>query len=223
MLNLFDRQFKAIVLLGGELDSSFYNNLLKQTSVPLFAADGGAEFLFRQQIIPQLIMGDFDSLSPEAKAWFEGKTTLQEFPREKDLSDAELLFHYLDEFLQGEPFLVLGAGGGRWDHFLFNISLIERFPQAVYRDPKQVLMYLPEGESHLPLKNLGVDTFSLLPITSRLKVKIEGAHFPIKQAREVRWGETLLLSNSPSDAELVSIGLEGDGCLLHLHFRTQKK
>lgn len=217
MHKFFDRQFKAIVLLGGELDSS-YSSFLKHAPVPIFAADGGAEFLYQHQIIPKLIMGDFDSLSLEAREWFDGKTQMQEYPRDKDLSDAELLFIYLDDYLQGEPFLVLGAGGGRWDHFLFNISLIERFPQAVYCDREQALLYLPQGEHQLAMKDMGVNTFSLLPISSKLTVKIEGAHFPILQDREVKWGETLLLSNTPSDAPFVRITLKTQGCLLHVHY-----
>lgn len=39
----------------------------------MIAADSGMEFLRRNEIVPQVIIGDFDSVSKETLEWFQKK------------------------------------------------------------------------------------------------------------------------------------------------------
>lgn len=216
MLKLFDLQFKAIALLGGDLSSTCLE-IIKHSTLPVYAADSGAEILYQNQIVPKLVLGDFDSLSVAALAWFTECTEVKVYPVEKDLSDGELLLEVMTESLGNGPVLIMGAGGGRWDHLLFNVFLLERFKQSVIFDDGQYLIFLEKGVHSFAMNEEMIDTFSLIPLSDNILVRIEGARYPIKALKDVSRQNTLLLSNKPDHDETnVEIEIVKGGCLLSL-------
>ena len=82
------------------------------------AVDSGAKWCFEAGVIPDLLVGDLDSLDPEiAEAFKEQSVQTIAFPSEKDASDLELA---LEEILdRGFTDLVAtNVIGGRIDHEL---------------------------------------------------------------------------------------------------------
>lgn len=85
----------------------------------VIAADGGYTHLCKQNITPNLLLGDFDSYEGSLPCGIE---TLR-YPIEKDETDMYLA--YLEGKKRGyTDFLIYGALGGRLDHTLANISLL---------------------------------------------------------------------------------------------------
>lgn len=84
----------------------------------IICADGGYDYAVDADLIPDLLIGDFDSIKaiPENVA----KITL---PVEKDVTDAVAAFN--EGVKQGfASFVLFGGTGGRFEHTFANISLM---------------------------------------------------------------------------------------------------
>ena len=91
----------------------------------LIAADKGLEFFITAGITPDLIVGDFDSLSSEGKAYMEKlpQTSISRLKPEKDDSDTQSAVNLA--ISQGaKDILILGGTGTRLDHVMANLGLL---------------------------------------------------------------------------------------------------
>lgn len=86
----------------------------------VIAADSGFDHASALELKVDLVVGDFDSISPKARL---GQVATEVHPRDKEHSDLELA---LDAALvRGTTDLVvLGGGGGRLDHLLVNAAVL---------------------------------------------------------------------------------------------------
>jgi thiamine pyrophosphokinase len=121
-----DRQTKkrAIVFVNGEFKLSPHVQHLIQPDSYIIAVDGGVRHAFDMGVIPHIIIGDLDSLTPEdltqAKA---ANIPFLQFSPQKDETDLELALRHASEQGLTDIFL-LGASGGRLDHSLANLFLL---------------------------------------------------------------------------------------------------
>lgn len=119
---------KAFVFLNGELDidAETCRSLVSEKDY-VFCADGGANHVKTLGIVPDLVMGDMDSVGDETREWLKGNNVeMRIFPREKDCSDTELLLDHI--FNEGfRDISVFAATGGRIDHQLANQLLLEKY------------------------------------------------------------------------------------------------
>lgn len=127
----------------------------------IIAADGGYDKCREYGLVPDLLIGDLDSLHTALQT----DTAVVKLPTEKDVTDtdaavAQGLAHGCGEFI------LLGCAGGRPDHTLANISLMKRLSLEGIR----VTMYgtghtytaVTDGTLSLPAKEKGyVSVFSL--------------------------------------------------------------
>jgi thiamine pyrophosphokinase len=116
----------VFVVSGGELgDPAFLREqAAKAAPVAVICADGGARHLDAAGIVPNLIVGDMDSLDSASQAYYEAKgSRIIRHSRRKDETDTELA---LREAFRMEPaeVWIWGALGHRIDHALANISLL---------------------------------------------------------------------------------------------------
>ena len=91
----------------------------------LIAADKGLEFFITAGITPDLVVGDFDSLSPEGKAYMEKlpQTSIRRLKPEKDDSDTQSAVN-LAVSQGAKDILILGGTGTRLDHVMANLGLL---------------------------------------------------------------------------------------------------
>jgi len=117
---------KAYIFANGEL--SQYENVKSGICQGdfLVAADGGSRHLNRMGLIPDLLIGDLDSIDPDYLVSLESSyTIIEKAPKEKDETDLELaIIAVVKCGLQ--VIRIAGALGGRIDHTLGNISLLLR-------------------------------------------------------------------------------------------------
>lgn len=112
----------VIVGAGGNVDELVLAHL-RQANL-IVAADGGADPLVSLDVLPQIVIGDFDSLSPKAADILseKGCRFIRVAP-EKDETDMELAVRYALE--QGaKEITLLGSLGGRIDHTFANLLLL---------------------------------------------------------------------------------------------------
>ena len=133
----------TVVVSGGNIQVDFALDFLKklkketnrntstQTStshgkaLQLIAADKGLEFFITAGITPDLIVGDFDSLSSEGKAYMEKlpQTSIRRLKPEKDDSDTQSAVN-LAISRGAKDILILGGTGTRLDHVMANLGLL---------------------------------------------------------------------------------------------------
>ncbi|MCG1012005.1 thiamine diphosphokinase [Tepidanaerobacter sp. GT38] len=179
---------KAVVLAGGKIEN--YDKVKKYLceSSLIICADSGIEHAFNMGIIPDLLVGDMDSISPEAAAKVQ-KLGIEKhtYPSEKDYTDTELA---IDIALSKgvREVILLGGLGDRPDHSLANIYLMVNFKRQgldLKLAGEKWEMFLIDKVTEVSGKK--GDILSLIPITSEaIGVETEGLYYPLK-------GETLLM------------------------------
>ncbi len=178
-----DNNRKFLIIAGGEcacelMLDSVGRPFLEEASRDAFiiAADSGYDTALRLGLVPRLLVGDMDSIISAP----EGVDTLR-VKAEKDDTDTMLALSIALE--QGaEQITVIGGGGGRADHWLSNIfmleSLSDRGVDAVLWDGLNRLRVLCDGEAALP--DIG-GYFGVLALTD-CRVSLTGCKYPTENA-----------------------------------------
>jgi thiamine pyrophosphokinase len=155
---------------------------------------------------PDVVIGDFDSLAGRVLEGRGGPICV-ECP-EQDTTDAEKALLYLAGLDYAEAVL-LGATGGRVDHTVHNLHLVERFADRLrvcVADPQHDIVRVGPGETvtwMLPPRTL----FSLLPLAGPATgVTLSGARWPLANAT-LRAGGPATVSNRVAEPVLMlSVG-----------------
>lgn len=117
---------KTIIVSGGPLQDEFVKKVIEENEgAYIIGADKGVEFLYRNKIMPQYIVGDFDSIAPEIIDYYRNETEvpIREYNPIKDASDTEIAIR-LGITLGSRSIILLGATGGRVDHLWANIQTL---------------------------------------------------------------------------------------------------
>ncbi|MDO5337736.1 MAG: thiamine diphosphokinase [Eubacteriales bacterium] len=118
--------FDAVIISGGNIEEDFALDFLeKNKGALLAAADGGLRFYDRNNLTPQLAVGDFDSVPEELVQKFEqnGKTEVLRLCPQKDDADTQSLLKILVS--RGvRKCALLGGTGTRLDHVFANLELL---------------------------------------------------------------------------------------------------
>lgn len=168
----------------------------------VMCADGGIGLAERAGFSPDFYIGDGDSGGKP-----EPNVTSVVLPAEKDLTDLQAAYEYARD--HGFRTVVFTAcTGGRQDHHLTNLALLERAWEDGVRawilDPWNEIRYHPGGPLGLP--ETGYRYFSILPMDRRLRnVRITGGKYPL-DAAEVCRGDSLTVSNEAAGAVTIEIG-----------------
>jgi len=201
---------RAILFINGELtgNKNFYLNYIKATD-QVVCADGGANHAYNLGIIPDLILGDLDSISSETLEYYQQQQVeFAQYPVAKDKTDTQLILEKLLEV--GYKEIIIFAGlGGRLDHTLANLYLLE-FSTKV---ETKIKFITPQASIELVYQEkILIDkidkTLSLLPLSDEVTgVYLEGFKYGLEDANFKR-GNTLGLSNivtkSPAKIKLAS-------------------
>ena len=107
-------------LLVGELDRAAV-----EAADLLVAVDGGADALARVGLVPSLLVGDLDSISPEALADLRSRgVEVLDLPTAKDETDTEAALRLAIERGATRITVFNALGGPRLDHLLGNLLLL---------------------------------------------------------------------------------------------------
>ena len=168
----------ALLIGNGECPSP---TLLQQLAAQvnfILAADGGAQKAAAAGIMPDKIIGDFDSLSTR-HAW--PKEKLLRIPRQ-DNTDLEKALDYLQDN-HFTAVTIVGGTGGRWDFSIGNF--LSAYP---YLD-KMDICFVADGWKIYPLIKPAQKTVrpgtrvSLIPVSPCQNVTLKGLKYPLANAR----------------------------------------
>ena len=183
---------------------------------PCYCADAGADLCYLAEVVPDVLIGDMDSLSEETRSWLQDAGVPEMvYPSEKDYSDTQLAAEALFEQGIGEIILI-GALGGRMDHELANMMLLVTYGRQgkslVFWDDINRMRYIGPGSHRLDRVTgyVGIVPFS----DEGMQLSIEGMYYPLKDTA-VPFGESRLISNVFDKEDMAHIDIEyGDGVLV---------
>lgn len=178
---------KSIVIIsGGELNEEFALSVLKKEGANcVIGVDRGMEFLYKNQISPNYIVGDFDSVNQDIADYYRNQTNvpIREYNPVKDASDTEIAVR-LAMTLGCSRLLILGATGGRIDHLWANVQILT-IPFRAGIDA-QILdtrnrIRLIGGDTVLKKSEMYGPYFSVFPLGNEIfGFNISGAKWPLK-------------------------------------------
>lgn len=117
---------KYLIVSGGDIPDEFAERVVMNGGFEVIvAADRGMEFLYRAKFLPDIIVGDFDSVDEEILDYFRGQQQIDVCarPAEKDDTDTECAIR--EAIARGaKEITIIGATGTRIDHMLGNIALL---------------------------------------------------------------------------------------------------
>lgn len=122
---------RFIIIANGDIrDYDWHRSQIREGDY-VVCADGGVGHALAMGIVPQLVMGDFDSAPAAVMEGLDPTRCRREhFPAEKDATDTELVLAWC---LANDPeeILMMGVLGSRLDHSLANIFLLARIPENI--------------------------------------------------------------------------------------------
>lgn len=120
---------KSIVVLGGPLDlipADFFVQIkhkkISDPTLKVIGVDHGNIALLNNNIVPDVSVGDYDSLSyPEQQKLEANVSDIRYAKTEKDFTDSEFGINVAIADFKSSEVLVYGSTGGRIDHLLVNL------------------------------------------------------------------------------------------------------
>lgn len=176
---------KGVIISGGTIEDAFALKMLKEKAPEyVIGVDSGLNFLYRNQVKPTHIVGDFDSIEPRIIQYYKEETTIpiREFNPVKDATDTEIAVRLAVE-LGIQELWILGATGTRLDHVFGNIQILqialEQGMRAWIVDPYNRIS-LWEKEARLTETDSFGPYFSIFPFGEVVEdVSIRGAKYPL--------------------------------------------
>jgi len=172
------------IIANGRIDDD--NKILSKINRHhyIIAADGGASHCFRLKVIPDLIIGDFDSIGDDAMLAFS-KVPKMQFLKDKDETDLELAI--IQAFLiNPEKVTLFAATGNRVDHTLVNLHILRRFASKLLIETENETIFAlnPEVSANsFEIKTEVGQTISFLPIgNDATGVTTKGLKWELKDA-----------------------------------------
>ncbi|RHW36454.1 thiamine diphosphokinase [Neobacillus notoginsengisoli] len=161
--------------------------------------DRGTAVLLERGINPYAAFGDFDSVTEEELAFIKTSIhNLRKVKPEKDETDMELALEWA---VQQNPRMIrlFGATGGRIDHFLANLQLMQRYNEKQYAPELKMIdirntVYIKSAGTYQVKKDEN-KYISFLPGTSDVSgLTLKGFKYPLEN-RHIPKGSTLCISN----------------------------
>jgi thiamine pyrophosphokinase len=209
---------KTVIISGGKAPSRELLEKEMEDATALVCVDSGGNCLSELGIAPDYLVGDFDSIRPEAYEFIKGtKCRILEYPKDKDFTDTELALE-LAIRLDSNQIVFLGSTGTRLDHVIGNLGLLRACVHnginALLKDDNNMIMMT---DKPVKLKAEPGTTFSLQAFSGTVEnLTIRGARFPLKEYR-LKIGDPLTISNRFLEEE-VEIEFT-DGLLMVMYSR----
>lgn len=192
----------ALILANGSAPSkSLLNRHLADADV-FICADGGANAAAKLGVVPDLIIGDLDSIHPATVKKFSGVTARRIADQNSTDLEKALTWSHKNGY---KAVRVLGATGGRLDHTVGNLSALVKFSRKC-----TVTFHDADGDIYVVGTERNFDvpagtTVSLLPMTLCEGVMTRGLKWELRYeslALGQREGTSNLVVSSPVTIKL---------------------
>jgi thiamine pyrophosphokinase len=200
------QSFEGVTLVGGGPVSKAELALSRRFAPRMVAADGGADHCLRNGLHPEAVIGDFDSISPQARAVIPPRQLHR--VDDQDTTDFDKALRSI-----AAPFvLALGFAGARMDHGLavFNALVRHADRPCIVIGPRDLVFHAPPNLRLRMHVGDRVSLFPMAPVTGRSS----GLHWPINGIPFAPAGQ-VGTSNRASLRD-VNLAFDGPGMLVIL-------
>jgi thiamine pyrophosphokinase len=174
---------RCLIISGGVFQPlPYYQELAKKADF-IICADGGARYTALLDIIPDLVVGDFDTLTlQELDGLIRNGVKTISYSSEKDFTDTHIAL--LEALERGYSKIdIIAALGGRVDHTIANIMLLAlpsaQEAQIRILDEKQELFLVRHS---IVLQGRIGETISLFPLSDCVEgINTKGLKYPLLQ------------------------------------------
>ena len=220
----------TIIVSGGDIQSDFALYFLKKNiekagreNIRLIAADRGLEFFLDYLILPDVVIGDFDSLSEDGKNFLEmqnedipyggvlewnlqkGEGKVVEVVRlrpETDDSDTQSAMNYAIQN-GAKEIVILGVTGNRVDHLMANFGLLilaqKQDTEVALADRYNYMKLIPSGTILKKAEQFG-KYVSFFPLGGDVTgLTLEGFKYPLDKYHLTTADSGLTVSNEISE------------------------
>ena len=181
-----EKSAQEILLIGGGRFPSENYFLQLAENRKIFCIDRGIKLCHGLNILPEILLGDFDSAEKIFVDWAaENKVKIIRHPIEKDFTDTQLALDYLGENFKNFSVILTGAFGGRSDHLFSTIFSCANFKSKIFlADENEIIFYLHGGESTIVNFSKKPVAVSILPVTKICEgVNTENLHWELNDAK----------------------------------------
>ena len=186
------------IFANGPNQNNLKSEITQKVPDLIIAADGGANHCLDVGILPDIVVGDLDSISETSRANLPPKQVeIIKFPTRKDATDLELALDLAME--KGGNQIVIFAGlGGRWDMSFSNVMLAasEKYKEMhVSLSAENSHLHILHANRKLALRGKSGQTISLIPLSQEAKgITLSGFEYPLKN-ETIQFGNSRGLSN----------------------------
>ena len=202
---------RALVITGGHVLPSQIKEVMACYDFDIkIGVDHGIDYMAESDVIPDIILGDFDSCEPDILKYYEEKDIEKiVFPDKKNMTDTQLAFELMVERTM-EEVVVLGAMGSRQDHTLANLMLMAHYGKIfnlIYLDGSNKIEL---AKNYQNIKKGSYKYISLLPLSEKaVGVSISGVKYPLNKAT-LKSTSSYGISNEITEATATLWVEEGD-------------
>lgn len=189
---------RFVIITGGECDTRGIS-LADAENAFVIAADSGYDTAKKLGVRPDLLVGDMDSIKD-----LPTDVELYRVKSEKDDTDT-MLAAEIARSRGADEIVIIGGGGGRADHFLSNVFLLESLwtdgIKAELCDGVNVIRFVCDETVRIP-KRRGY--FGLIALED-CTVTAEGCKYPLKDTPLQRRHPYAVSNEVTSDEAVVSV------------------
>lgn len=175
---------KGLIISGGNKvkRETLFENIEDRYIV---VADGGIKNLIGTDIIPDEVLGDFDSIDEEGKSFIEkNNIKIEKYPSRKDFTDTELCLEVL--LKKGAvDIIILGATGTRLDHMFSSMFLLERLKKesvaGKFIDDYNEVSFI--SNETVEVKKNKYKYLSIVPVSKEVCLTLNGTEYEVENLK----------------------------------------
>lgn len=208
----------TLIVTGGNINTEFLKGTLEKTEFEtIIAVDKGLEALNKINVMPNYIIGDFDSVNKATLNQYENKNIeITYLKPEKDFTDTHMAIKLAIE-KRAKHITIIGATGTRMDHTLANIHVLNEalqnnVPTEIINENNRIMLINRKVKL---IKNTNYKYVSIIPLTTKITgVTLKGFKYNIENAT-INLGESIGVSNEQIEQEALIEIKEGIAILIY--------
>lgn len=177
---------KYLIVSGGTISENFLTYMVKNGGFDvILAADAGMKALYRDHVLPDIIVGDFDSVHRDTLEYFHDKEQIEICMLNPEKDDTDTEYAIREAIRRGaREIVVVGATGTRIDHVLGNICLLgigleEQVEICLADEHNRIRMI--DKPLKIKKKNQFGKYVSLIPFSDKVEgVTLQGFKYPLQ-------------------------------------------
>ena len=184
---------KCIILANGNPPKKKVISFFRKNSFnTLICADGGANSALQMSLVPDVIIGDLDSISSEALKNFRTESKIIQLKRQNDTDVEKCLKYAIKSGF--DKVILMGVTGNRLDHIFCNLGIVFKFYSQINISLVAESSFLLPYKGNVKLKTNPGEIISLYGFDSKTKITSSGLKYPLRNV-SLPFGEKESTSN----------------------------